>query len=178
MRTVNKCMLSSRVSVCVCVYGGCVSVCECICIHMCVCVCGVNNARCAGQTVHKQTAQQTVEPKSMQRFCFACCCCFLLLPRSLPSVACQLHYSCFFSSSTAAAPRFAFKQKPLKTLYYRILELFKYFPPSLTPFSFSHPSKLPLFSPRVTRRLLQFYFLSLSCSHPTACAAVRQQQND
>lgn len=172
--------LLACVCVCVCmaVLRVCVSVYAYICV--CVCVCGVNNARCAGQTVHKQTAQQTVEPKSMQRFCFACCCCFLLLPRSLPSVACQLHYPCFFSSSTAAAPRFAFKQKPLKTLYYRILELFKYFPPSLSlsPFSFSHPSKLPLFSPRVTRRLLQFYFLSLSCSHPTACAAVRQQQND
>lgn len=153
MHTVNKCTLASVWLVCVCV-------CSCVCS----CVCGVNNA--AQGKPNKQTAKQTVEPKSMQRFCFACCS---ATAASTLSVLLSLSLSLFLSSPpsppllcSTAAPRFAFKQKPLKTLYYRILELFKYFPhPTFPPLyaSFCSSPSASSLADITTRQLLQFYFL-------------------
>lgn len=124
-------------------------------------MCGVNNA--AQGKPNKQTVKQTVEPKSMQRFCFACCSASTLsLFLSSPSLS--LAFVC-----SATAPRFAFKQKPLKTLYYRILELFKYFP--LLSLLFLFPPRLPA---RLTLQLgnyCSFIFSVPSPSSPsTACA--------
>lgn len=55
----------------------------CACMYVFVCVCVWCKQRAAQGKPNKQTAKQTVEPKSMQRFCFACC---FVLSRSLPSV--------------------------------------------------------------------------------------------
>lgn len=130
-----------------------------------MCVCGVNNA--AQGKPNKQTVKQTVEPKSMQRFCFACC----LFCSLFPSLSLCLSLS-FFPVCSAAAPRFAFKQKPLKTLYYRILELFKYFPPP--PYFCFFLLRSPLLAPWLTLQLGNYCSFIFSVPSPsslfTACA--------